>query len=103
MSWVVTAMHTYGKVPLVFSYGIMLLLTAYLGLYVGIYSAGVVWFRMLMPRYGLFAAPCLWVTSGVAPDLRLERTPLVASRLFAIPPARLIQIADHWACTACLF
>ena len=27
MSWVVTAMHTYGKVPLVFSYGIMLLLT----------------------------------------------------------------------------
>ena len=44
MSWVVTAMHTYGKVPLVVSYGIMLLLTAYLGLFVGVYSAGVVWF-----------------------------------------------------------
>ncbi|HSL05772.1 MAG TPA: hypothetical protein VK901_19820, partial [Nitrospiraceae bacterium] len=33
MAWVVTAMNTYGKVPLAISYGLMLLLTAYLGLY----------------------------------------------------------------------
>ena len=34
MAWVVTAMHTYGKVPLIISYGILLLLTVYLGLFV---------------------------------------------------------------------
>jgi apolipoprotein N-acyltransferase len=95
MSWVVTAMHTYGKVPLVVSYGIMLLLTAYLGLFVGVYSAGVVWFRMLVPRYGLFAAPCLWVT------LELFRTYLFSGLPWSLlgysqyHQLDLIQIADH--------
>ena len=95
MSWVVTAMHTYGKVPLLISYGIMLLLTAYLGLFVAVYSAGVVWFRMLVPRYGLFAAPCLWVT------LELLRTYLLSGLpwcLFGYSQYRqldLIQVADH--------
>lgn len=95
MSWVVTAMHTYGKVPLLISYGIMLLLTAYLGLFVAVYSAGVVWFRMLVPRYGLFAAPCLWVT------LELLRTYLLSGlpwSLFGYSQYRqldLIQVADH--------
>jgi apolipoprotein N-acyltransferase len=95
MSWVVTAMNTYGKVPVVFSYGIMLLLTAYLGLYIALYSAGVVWFRMLMPRYGLFAAPCLWVT------LELLRTYLFSGLPWSLlgysqyRQLDLIQIADH--------
>lgn len=95
MSWVVTAMNTYGKVPVVFSYGIMLLLTAYLGLYVALYSAGVVWFRMLMPRYGLFAAPCLWVT------LELLRTYLFSGLPWSLlgysqyRQLDLIQVADH--------
>jgi apolipoprotein N-acyltransferase len=95
MSWVVTAMHTYGKVPLAVSYGIMLLLTAYLGLFVGVYSAGVVWFRMLVPRYGLFAAPCLWVT------LELFRTYLFSGLPWSLlgysqyHQLDLIQIADH--------
>jgi apolipoprotein N-acyltransferase len=95
MSWVVTAMNTYGKVPVVFSYGIMLLLTAYLGLYVALYSAGVVWFRMLVPRYGLFAAPCLWVT------LELLRTYLFSGLPWSLlgysqyRQLDLIQIADH--------
>jgi apolipoprotein N-acyltransferase len=95
MSWVVTAMNTYGKVPVVFSYGIMLLLTAYLGLYVALYSAGVVWFRMLVPRYGLFAAPCLWVT------LELLRTYLFSGLPWSLlgysqyRQLDLIQVADH--------
>ena len=95
MSWVVTAMTTYGKVPVVFSYGIMLLLTAYLGLYVALYSAGVVWFRMLVPRYGLFAAPCLWVT------LELLRTYLFSGLPWSLlgysqyRQLDLIQVADH--------
>ncbi len=95
MSWVVTAMNTYGKVPLVISYGIMLLLTAYLGLFVALYSAGVVWFRMLVPRYGLFAAPCLWVT------LELLRTYLFTGLPWSLlgysqyRQLDVIQIADH--------
>ena len=95
MAWVVTAMHTYGKVPLVFSYGIMLLLTAYLGLYVGIYSAGVVWFRMLMPRYGLFAAPCLWVTLELLRTYVLSGLPWSLLGYSQYRQLDVIQIADH--------
>src|SRR3712207_4984767 len=62
MAWVVTAMTTYGKVPLPISYGILLLLTAYLGLYVGLYGMSLVWLRELIPRYGVFFAPCFWVS-----------------------------------------
>ncbi len=95
MAWVVTAMHTYGKVPLVISYGVLLLLTAYLGLFVAIYSTGMVWFRSLIPRYGLFVAPCLWVT------LELLRTYLFSGLPWSLlgysqyRQLDLIQIADH--------
>lgn len=95
MSWVVTAMHTYGKVPLVVSYGIMLLLTAYLGLFVGMYSAGVVWFRMLVPRYGLFAAPCLWVTLELLRTYLLSGLPWSLLGYSQYHQLDLIQIADH--------
>ncbi|BCA53428.1 Apolipoprotein N-acyltransferase [Nitrospira sp. KM1] len=95
MSWVVTAMHTYGKVPLLVSYAIMLLLTVYLGLFVALYSAGLVWFRSLVPRYGLFAAPCLWVS------LELVRTYLFSGLPWSLlgysqyRQIDVIQIADH--------
>lgn len=95
MAWVVTTMHTYGKVPIVISYGIMLLLTAYLGLFVAVYCAGFVWFRSLVPRYGLFAAPCLWVT------LEWFRTHLLSGLPWSLlgysqyRQLDLIQIADH--------
>jgi apolipoprotein N-acyltransferase len=95
MAWVVTAMHTYGKVPLPVSYGILLLLTAYLGLFVAIYGAGLAWFRTLIPRYGLFAAPCLWVT------LELLRTYLFSGLPWSLlgysqyRQLDLIQVADH--------
>jgi apolipoprotein N-acyltransferase len=95
MSWVVTAMHTYGKVPLVISYGIMLLLTAYLGLFVAVYSAGVVWFRMLVPRYGLFAAPCLWVTLELLRTYLLSGLPWSLLGYSQYRQLDLIQIADH--------
>ena len=95
MAWVVTAMHLYGKVPLAISYAILLLLAAYLGLYVGIYGAGLVWFRGLIPRYGLFLAPCLWVS------LELLRTHLLSGLPWALlgysqyRQIDLIQFADH--------
>lgn len=95
MAWVVTAMHTYGKVPLLISYGIMLLLTAYLGLFVGVYCAGMVWFRMLVPRYGLFAAPCLWVSLELLRTYFLSGLPWSLLGYSQYRQLDLIQIADH--------
>ncbi|THJ24629.1 MAG: apolipoprotein N-acyltransferase [Nitrospira sp. CG24E] len=95
MSWVVTAMNTYGKVPLVISYGLMLLLTAYLGLYVGLYSAGTVWFQTLIPRYGLFAVPCLWVTLELIRTYALSGMPWGLLGYSQYRQIEMIQIADH--------
>jgi apolipoprotein N-acyltransferase len=95
MAWVVTAMNTYGKVPLVISYGLMLLLTAYLGLYVGLYSAGAVWFRTLIPRYGLFAVPCLWVTLELIRTYVLSGLPWGLLGYSQYRQIEIIQIADH--------
>ena len=95
MAWVVTAMHTYGKVPLVISYGLMLLLAAYLGLYVGLYSAGAVWFQILIPRYGLFALPCLWVTLELTRTYALSGLPWGLLGYSQYRQLEVIQIADH--------
>ena len=95
MAWVVTAMNTYGKVPLVISYGLMLLLTAYLGLYVGLYSAGAVWFQILIPRYGLFALPCLWVTLELIRTYVLSGLPWGLLGYSQYRQIEVIQIADH--------
>ncbi len=95
MAWVVTAMNTYGKVPLVISYGLMMLLTSYLGLYVGIYSAGAVWFRTLIPRYGLFAIPCLWVTLELIRTYVLSGLPWGLLGYSQYRQIEMIQIADH--------
>jgi len=95
MAWVVTTMHTYGKVPIVISYGIMLLLTAYLGLFVAVYCAGFVWFRSLVPRYGLFAAPCLWVTLEWLRTYLLSGLPWSLLGYSQYRQLDLIQIADH--------
>ncbi len=95
MAWVVTAMNTYGKVPLLVSYAVMLLLTAYLGLYVALYSAGLVWFRSLVPRYGLFAAPCLWVTLELARTYLFSGLPWSLLGYSQYRQLDLIQVADH--------
>ena len=95
MAWVVTTMNTYGKVPLVISYGIMLLLTVYLGLYVGLYSAGAVWFRALIPRYGLFAVPCLWVSLELIRTYVLSGMPWGLLGYSQYRQIEVIQIADH--------
>jgi apolipoprotein N-acyltransferase len=95
MAWVVTAMNTYGKVPLVISYGLMLLLTAYLGLYVGLYSAVVVWFRTLIPRYSLFAVPCVWVTLELIRTYVLSGLPWGLLGYSQYRQIEIIQIADH--------
>jgi apolipoprotein N-acyltransferase len=95
MAWVVTVMNTYGKVPLVISYGILLLLAIYLGLYVGLYSAGAVWFRTLIPRYGLFTVPCLWVSLELIRTYLLSGLPWGLLGYSQYRQIEVIQIADH--------
>lgn len=62
MHWVVTAMNLYGKMPLVLSYAVMLLLSTYLGLFFAIYALLFVWLRGRLPSLIVLAAPCVWVT-----------------------------------------
>jgi len=95
MAWVVTAMTTYGKVPLPISYAILLLLTSYLGLYVGLYAAGAVWFRSLIPRYGFFVFPCLWVTLELIRTYALSGMPWGLLGYSQYRQIEIIQIADH--------
>ncbi len=95
MAWVVTAMTTYGKVPLPVSYAILLLLALYLGLFVALYSAGLVWFRSLIPRYGLFAAPCLWVALELARTYLFSGLPWSLLGYSQYRQLDLIQVADH--------
>jgi len=95
MEWVVTAMTTYGKVPLPISYAILLLLTAYLGLYVGLYSLAVVWLRELIPRYGIFFAPCFWVAFELIRTYALSGLPWCLLGYSQYQNLDLIQIADH--------
>ena len=62
MGWVVTAMHMYGKMPLLWSYVALALLASYLGLYVAIYTSIVTWLRRTLSPSALLAAPFVWVT-----------------------------------------
>lgn len=95
MAWVVTAMTTYGKVPEIISYAILLLLTSYLGLYIGLYSIAVVWLRELIPRYGIFFAPCFWVALEWFRTYLLSGFPWCLLGYSQYRELELIQIADH--------
>lgn len=96
MAWVVTAMTTYGKVPLPISYGILLLLTAYLGVYVGLYSVSLVWLRELIPRYGIFFAPCFWVSLELLRTYAFSGLPWSLLGYSQYRHIDVIQIADHF-------
>ncbi|MBM4123842.1 MAG: apolipoprotein N-acyltransferase [Nitrospira sp.] len=95
VSWVVTAMHLYGNVPLGISYGLMVLLATYLGLYVGLYTLGAAWLQRALPRLSLLGAPFLWVTLEWLRTYLFSGLPwdLLGYSQYRWLPA--IQIADH--------
>ena len=95
MAWVVTAMHLYGKVPLVVSYALMLLLAAYLGLYVALYAVGMVWLGQRVPRLVLFGAPCVWVSLELLRTYVLSGLPWSLLGYSQYQWLTVIQIADH--------
>ncbi len=62
LRWIPHTMINYGGVPEAVSYGILLLLVAYVGLYVGVFTAGWAWSVRCAPRGVWLFAPALWVT-----------------------------------------
>ena len=61
VTWVITAMHQFGQVPIVVSALLMLLLATYLGLYMGFYSWGYARIQQAYPNLLWLGAPALWV------------------------------------------
>ncbi len=95
MAWVVTAMNLYGKVPLALSYALMLLLAAYLGLYLGAYALALAWLRDRLPWLAFLGAPCIWVTLELLRTYVFSGLPwslLGYSQYRWLP---VIQVADH--------
>jgi apolipoprotein N-acyltransferase len=60
VTWVITAMHQFGQVPLVISIGLMLLLSVYLGAYWGVYAWGYAKIHQRLPGLLWIGAPALW-------------------------------------------
>ncbi len=102
MSWVVTAMHQYGKMPLVASYPLMWLLAAYLGLFVGLYAAGFTWLSRReastqarrVPAWAPLGAPCLWVSLELVRTHLLSGLPWMLLGYSQYQWLPIIQIAD---------
>jgi apolipoprotein N-acyltransferase len=61
LRWVPHTMINYGGVPTAVSYAILLLLVAYVGLYVGVFTAGWTWSLRRWPRGATLMVPALWV------------------------------------------
>lgn len=61
VTWVITAMHQFGQVPIVVSALLMLLLATYLGLYAGFYAWGYARIQQAFPNLLWLGAPALWV------------------------------------------
>jgi apolipoprotein N-acyltransferase len=62
LRWIPHTMINYGGVPIPVSYGILLLLVGYVGLYVGLFTMGWTWSLRTWPRGAVLVTPALWVT-----------------------------------------
>ncbi len=95
MSWVVTAMHLYGKMPLAASYAVMALLTAYLGLYIALYAVGYAWLERAAPSVRFLTAPSLWVSLELLRTYFLSGLPWALLGYSQYRWLPIIQMADH--------
>ncbi len=92
--WIIVAVHTYGNIPLIPSGLILLLLVAYLGLYIGVFTCLT---RFIQIRSGLqtmLFTPLLWVALEYLRSLLLTGFPWASlgySQYLNLP---LVQIAD---------
>ena len=94
LSWVVVAMHLYGKVPLPVSYLGMLLLAAYCALFVAVFTVALRALAAESNSFLLWTGPALWVV------LELARTHLFTGFPWAVlgysqyRNLPVIQVAD---------
>nr|MBA3967688.1 hypothetical protein [Nitrospirales bacterium] len=94
VTWVITAMHQYGQVPIVVSAGLMLLLATYLGLYMGIYALGYATFQRTFPKLLWLGAPALWVTLEFVRTYALSGFPWALLGYSQYQWLSVIQFAD---------
>lgn len=93
MYWLAYTMKTYGYLPLYLSVLILLLLSAYLALYVGIFSMALI--RLgTNPLFVLFAIPFIWVSLEYIRTFFLTGFPWELIGYTQFDTLHIIQIAD---------
>lgn len=94
LSWVVYTMQTYGRLSLPVSVLLLILLAAYVGLYVGLFAMGWSWFAAGWPRWGWTALPLLWVVLEWLRGHLLSGFPWALIGYSQYRQLALIQVAD---------
>jgi apolipoprotein N-acyltransferase len=96
LRWIPHTMIHYGGVPAPLSYGILLLLVVYVGLYVGIFTMGWTWSLRTWPQGAMLVTPALWVTLEWVRAHLLSGFPWASLGYSQYLNAPLIQVAE-WA------
>ena len=92
--WIVVAVHTYGNIPLILSASILLLLVAYLSLFIGAFTFLARFIQIRSGLQSMLFTPFLWVTLEYLRAFLLTGFPwaiLGYSQYLNLP---LIQMAD---------
>ena len=94
LRWIPHTMINYGGVPTLLSYGILLLLVVYVGLYVGVFTAGWTWSLRRWPRGTVLIVPALWVALEWVRAQALSGFPWASLGYSQYLNRPLIQVAD---------
>ena len=94
LSWVVNAMHLYGKLPLVISYVVMLLLASYCALYLAVFAASVSALAGATGAWQVWIPPALWVALELARTYLFSGFPWALLGYTQYDHLMVIQIAD---------
>lgn len=94
VTWVITAMHQFGQVPILVSALLMLLLATYLGLYMGLYAWGYARIQHTFPKLLWLGAPALWVSLEFLRTYALGGFPWALLGYSQYQWLSVIQIAD---------
>jgi apolipoprotein N-acyltransferase len=94
LRWIPHTMINYGGVPAAVSYGILLLLVLYVGLYVGAFAAGWTWSVRTWPRGAVLLVPALWVALEWIRAQALSGFPWASLGYSQYLNRPLIQVAD---------
>jgi apolipoprotein N-acyltransferase len=94
LRWIPHTMINYGGVPTLLSYGVLVLLVAYVGLYVGLFTAGWTWSLRRWPRGTVLIVPALWVSLEWIRAHALSGFPWASLGYSQYLNRPLIQVAD---------